>query len=250
MKNKIQILLFYYERPNFILNALKSIEKQSYDNYEVHFIDDSSINYKGEEIVKEFFKDNFEKLSKFTFYNTCDTKEEKLRRGGSNFGHIANQAMIKTESDISIMLCDDDALYPDYLENLNYFYNNNLNLNYAFSHVSIFDPFKVSFEYFTDNFNTSLNYYKIPINPSCRVDASQVSWRTKKAIENEIFFPFPKTYDLDAYIYQKMFEKFGPCVFTGFVGQYKAFHQDQLGNKKDTEKMYETREIINLGEQE
>jgi len=239
LKNKIQILLFYYERPNFILNALKSIQNEKYDNFEVHFIDDGSIKNPGQEIVKEFFKNDTNILSKFIFYNTNDTKEQKLERGGSIFGYFANEAMKNTDSDISIMLCDDDALYPNYLQNLNNFYNKNKSINYAFSHVSIFDPFKEKFENFIDNFNTSLNLHIILINPVCRVDASQVSWRTKKALEHETLFPFPKTYDLDASLYEKMFQKFGPCNFTGFVGQYKAFHLDQLGNKRNTERMYE-----------
>lgn len=55
------------------------------------------------------------------FLNTEDSKENKLRRGGSMFGKYANIAMETIDSDIIIMLCDDDALIPDYLFNLNVF---------------------------------------------------------------------------------------------------------------------------------
>jgi hypothetical protein len=46
----------------------------------------------------------------------------KNKQGGSIFGKYANIAMETLESDITIMLCDDDALTPDYLEYLNHYY--------------------------------------------------------------------------------------------------------------------------------
>lgn len=235
--NKIQILLFYYERPKFILNALNSIKKEKYKNWEVHFIDDGSVNSPGKPIVESIF--NAEELSKTFFYNTNDSKEEKLKRGASIFGKFANEAMINSTADISIMLCDDDAIYPNYFEYLNAFYSINVNINYAYSHVCVFDPFVENIENVPVRPH-SLNAYFQPINPQNHVDASQVSWRRKAAIENNIWFPYPKTYNLDADLYIQMFNKLGPCYYTSFFSQYKAFHFDQLGNKKDTVKMYET----------
>ena len=37
---KILILLFYYDRPEMVKNALKSIENSSYKNFTIAFIDD------------------------------------------------------------------------------------------------------------------------------------------------------------------------------------------------------------------
>jgi hypothetical protein len=235
--NKIQILLFYYERPKFIINALKSIKKEKYKNWELHFIDDGSSISPGKSIVENTF--NEEEMKKTIFYNTNDTKEEKLKRGASIFGKLANEAMINSSADISIMLCDDDAIYPNYFEYLNTLYTLNPNLNYAYSHVCVFDPFIEKIEDVPVRPH-SLNAYYQPINPENAVDASQISWRREIILKNNILFPYPKTYNLDADLYKQMFNKLGPCYYTGFISQYKAFHHDQLGNKKDTIKMYET----------
>jgi glycosyltransferase involved in cell wall biosynthesis len=235
--NKIQVLLFYYERPKFILSALKSIQKEKYKNWEVHFIDDGSKNNPGKPIVEKLF--NEEELKKTYFYNTNDTVEEKLKRGASIFGKYANDAMYSSNADVSIMLCDDDAIYPNYFEYLNSFYTINKNINYAYSHVCVFDPFIEIIEDVPVRPH-ELNRFFQPINPQNMVDASQVSWRREAALNNNILFPYPKTYNLDSDLYGQMFSKFGPCYYTNFISQYKAFHFDQLGNKKDTIKMYET----------
>ena len=85
---KFLILLFYYNRPKMVLNALNSINKLSYKKFEVAFIDDGSDN-PGEPIVRETLKPSF--LKKVTFYNTNDTVKAKIERGGSNFGKLANE---------------------------------------------------------------------------------------------------------------------------------------------------------------
>ena len=55
---KFLILLFYYNRPKMVLNALNSINKLSYKNFEIAFIDDGSDN-PGEPVVKETLKPSF-----------------------------------------------------------------------------------------------------------------------------------------------------------------------------------------------
>ena len=62
--NKFLIVLAYYERPKIVLNALNSIMELNYENFEVRFIDDGSIN-KGEEVVREVCSSI---IDKFTFY--------------------------------------------------------------------------------------------------------------------------------------------------------------------------------------
>ena len=226
--NKIQILLFYFERPKFVLNALKSIKAQKYKKWELHFIDDGSVKSKGKEIVQKIF--SHEELNKTYFYDTEDSIEQKLKQGGSIFGKVANEAMQSTDAEITLMLCDDDALYDDYLENLNEYFLNNPEVKYAYSHVCVFDPFTEKIEEVKIR-NWFLNNHTTPIHPVNKVDASQVAWRRKISLENNILFPFPQTISLDAVVYEKLYNSFGPCPYTGFVSQYKAVHKDQLGNK-------------------
>ena len=50
--NKFLIAIVYYERPKVLLNALNSILDISYPEFEVHLIDDGSVN-RAEPIVRE-----------------------------------------------------------------------------------------------------------------------------------------------------------------------------------------------------
>ena len=226
---KIQILLFYFERPKFILNALNSIKEQDYENWELHFIDDGSVGSPGRPIVESLFTPA--ELEKTVFYNTGDSVDVKLARGGSIFGKFANDAMYNSSADITIMLCDDDALFPGYLSNLNEYFLKNGNINYAYSHVCVFNPFVEEIRDVDTIRDWFLNAHTQPIFPTNKVDASQVAWRRKETTEANIEFPYPQTINLDASLYLKLYSNFGPCPFTGFVSQYKAVHRDQLGNK-------------------
>ena len=42
MDNKFLILLFYYDRPKMVRNALQSVKELNYKNWELAFIDDGS----------------------------------------------------------------------------------------------------------------------------------------------------------------------------------------------------------------
>ena len=87
---KILILLFYYDRPEMVKNALKSIENSSYKNFTIAFIDDGSPN-PGKPVVEEILSS--ENLKKVVFYNTNQSSEDKNKQGGSIFGKYANIAM-------------------------------------------------------------------------------------------------------------------------------------------------------------
>lgn len=233
--NKILILLFYYNRPKMVRNALQSIKEQTYKNWELAFIDDGS-NPPGSPIVLEMFND--EELSKTEFYRIEDTPEIKSKRGGSVFGFWTNVAIQKSTAEIAIMLCDDDALCPDYLEYLNEYYKMNPKINYGYCYVKYFDPSTQDYregnekpKYFHPGSTYTLNNYDGPIDPLCKIDASQVSWRTKCHEEKNIWFQYPLTRGLDADLFRKMYKEYGPCYPTFTYGQYKGAFPDQLGNR-------------------
>jgi len=234
---KILILMAYCNRPKMVEIPLISIKNQSYKNWELAFVDDGSV-MSGEEIVKTILSDDLEKIK---FYNTHDTPEDKINNGGSMFGTFWNEALYDSDADIAIMLCDDDALYPEYLEKLVEYYSVNELVNYSYGHVSVFDPNSfTNFESLSLNKNSPLNKTE-EINPVCNVDASQVSWRINKVKENNIIFPAPKTTDLDAAIYNSMFFAFGNCTYNGTIAQYKGVHFDQMGNRNHD--LYDIKDI-------
>lgn len=224
---KILILLFYYNRPRIVRGALQSIQESTYKNWELAFIDDAS-DSPGEPIVREMFSD--EELSKTKFYWTED-KETKLERGISIYGSVANRAIMETDSDLGIMLCDDDRLYPDYLGNLDKYFSENPDRVYDYSHVIPFNPSILDYHQAQPS-PCNLNRTE-EINPFCQVDASQVAWRLACNKEGEVWFPSPQTINLDAALYAKLVKQYGPCRYTGFIAQYKAFFEGQLGNRRN-----------------
>ena len=52
---KFLILLFYYNRPEMVKNALQSINESTYTNFTIAFIDDGS-EHEGKPIVHEILK--------------------------------------------------------------------------------------------------------------------------------------------------------------------------------------------------
>jgi len=228
---KVLILLAYFERPNMIKIALESIKRQSYHNWEVAFCDDG-INYLGKPIVKKMFSKK--DLAKFKFYATGDSPEQKKKQGGSKHGQMLNDAMTESNADLAFILCDDDALYKDYLKNLVNFYQENPESIYSYGKVSIYNPNEfINFETLEDNFNSVLNHRSGPISPAYTVDASQVSWRLGRFKEAGIKFLSPQTAALDANLYQQLERAFGKCDANECVAQYKGQYPQQLGHRRD-----------------
>lgn len=230
---KVSVLMAYFERPNMVRFGLKSLREQTHQDWELIFVDDSS-QIPGEPIVREMLPNA---LHKIKFYNTNDPYKKER---GSIFGKFWNDGLLSGDSDIAIMLCDDDALYPKYLSSLVEWYTNNPQNKYSYGHVIPFNPFETkSLSGMKDNTDWWLNKTG-DINPVCQVDASQVSWRTDVFRYQGVRFPFPKTMNLDEALYGELFEACGPCPFNGLIAQYKAIHSEQLGNRHDH---YNTRDI-------
>lgn len=234
--NKFLIVIAYYNRPKIVLNALESIMKLDYDNFEVCFIDDGSPNL-GEPVVREFC-DSI--IDKFKFKYIDNSIEDKKRQGGSIHGRYMNEAILESDADAVIVLCDDDALFPNYLTNLNNYFNNNPNSYWCYSHVKFYDPENQHYSEATEipnnpNFNTSnLNAYTTPISPSCKVDSSQVAFRRDAFVKSNVWFPHPQTSDCDRHVFERMIDHWGMCDFSGDYGQYKGWFVNQLGVKINT----------------
>lgn len=229
--------------------ALNSIKKQSYKNWELIFVDDSSI-VPGEPIVREILSDDLDKIK---FYNTNDP-DKKEGNGESVFGKYWNNGSLESNSDISIMLCDDDALMPNYLEKLVQWYKDNPNKNYSYCHLNIFDPYTIkSLDDIGLNTDYILNHTS-DIHPYSMLDSSQVSWKTDAIRTHGVRFPSPKTSSLDAILYSQLASIYGLCPFNGIIGQCKGVHSDQLNVKEgkylkgevSSDKMYNIEDVTFL----
>lgn len=231
---KFEIVLAYYKRPQIVLNALQSISTQLYQNWHLTFIDDSGDNqYEG--ILGKCGID----MNKVAYVASFDSEAQKRVQGGSRHGFFINEAVRQSDADVIIILCDDDALSPHYLAQLDTFYSKYAEVPWAYSKVSYYNPEVESYMQSCDEFSLSvatssvidLNSNTEPINPDCKCDASQVSFRRKCFTEGGIWFPFPQTKNLDSAIFQAMYSRWGDCYPTNFYGQCKGVFKDQLGSR-------------------
>jgi hypothetical protein len=69
------------------------------------------------------------------------------------------------------------------------------------------------------------------MQPYYALDMSQVSFSLSQFKKDGIQFYSPWTVNIDAELFGQMFQKWGLCQFTGFLGQYKAIHDDSLSHR-------------------
>lgn len=229
---KFLVLVFYYERPELLENALFSVKKSTYKNWEMCVIDDG-INFPALPIINKCFSLEERIEHKISYVQTFDTEERKASRGGSQFGEYANASIKTSDADIVLMLCDDDLLKDDYLEKLKDFYQDRPDVKYSYSHLDFYDPtigLPTENNKVSDHYTVYLNSKEHPINPTRELDSSQVSWRRKNWMDSGIQFPSPRTSNLDEVIYEHMYSAWGNCPFNSIISQYKGIHKGQLIN--------------------
>jgi hypothetical protein len=56
-----------------------------------------------------------------------------------------------------------------------------------------------------------------------------VVYSRKDFVKDNLLYPFPQTKSLDAYIYQRMFNSWGPAYYSGLISQVKCWNADNLG---------------------
>jgi hypothetical protein len=158
----------------------------------------------------------------------------RSKEHGSIFGKYAQQAVEESDADIVMMLCDDDALYPEYFNNLNKYFQLHSDEKYVYSHIHTYDPMLTKLEDNPPYEHHHLNK-DWPLNPHFNIDMSQVAWRRQAFIDSGIKFPYPMTANLDAVVYNQMHNHFGDCKFSGFFSEYKAMfkggYNDQLSHR-------------------
>jgi len=230
MNHKVLILLLYYERPNLVRNALNSILKanEKYQNWYLVVHDDGSDNH-ATPIVREVLKPVLDRVG---IVRTEMTVQDKVDSGGllgKQLNDIIRAALYEVRPDLFCMLCDDDELHPEYLANLNTFFDKNSKIMSCYSKVVCCNPLTGEVYDSSHPMATKLNRWDVPICGSCRVDASQVAWRAS-CHEAGAWFHYPCVKDHDAHFFQALYDRCGPMHPTGFVAQYKGVHEKQLGN--------------------
>jgi glycosyltransferase involved in cell wall biosynthesis len=203
--------------------AINSVITQGYKNWEMVICDDGSDVHIGDVLSEMNIRD-----SRITIKRLDDTLDDKANVG-SRSGMMLNEAMQESDADVAITLCDDDGLFPDALEHLAEFYSNN-DVIYSYGLVSIYDPSLVADYRELPSVNTSASLnHGVPVQPSCAVDASQVSWRLNE--DTRDLFPYPQTAALDAVVFQRLYDLYSLCICSNIIVQYKGIFHDQLGRR-------------------
>lgn len=229
---KFLILMAYYNRPILVKNAMRSLVEanKKHQNWHLLFGDDGSL-IPGKPIVQEVLGSLANKAS---FLESNLTFENKLK-DGLVIGQYANQVLKETDSDVAIILCDDDELHPDYLFNLNKYFQENPDILYCYSKIILYNPLLENSNQNT-NLSNKYNQFNNPINPVGKLDASQVAWRLDCCKKYGAWFPEstkkldekPLVQDTDRGLFENLFRCCGLCHPTDFVSQYKGVHDYQL----------------------
>lgn len=225
---KVLILLPYYNRPVMVRNALTSIARQTSHDWHLAFIDDGS-RVAGEPIVRDILSAS---MPQVTLYHT-EAPVDPVARGHTVHGAYMNRAIREIPADVVIILCDDDALCDDYVENLSRWFAEHPDDWSCYSNVRIFDPFAGP-PWTAPAWPEPhpLNRHTGAIECSCAVDASQVAWRRRvHFMWNDVWFIEVGSKNLDADFFVRLNRRTGPTKPSGFVGQYKGWHHAQLGTR-------------------
>lgn len=232
--SRVLILLAYYDRPKMVLNALDSIREnaKTHDDWILAVLDDSSKIPAAPIVQREL--PGFE--PKIINLVNDDSPEVKAVAGHAG-GEMINRAIRLTTADIALILCDDDALLPTHLRDLSAWYEANPTALSSWSYCAIFDPLNEkphpSMISRPQNKKIYLNQYSGPIAPSCKVDASQVTWRVSANFEYGTWFPSRAFRNLDASFFAALTERTGLTPCNGLYGQYKGMHKNQLSYKSN-----------------
>ena len=234
---KVLILMVYFNRPILARNALKSVLRANeyHKDLELMILDDNSpIPIKP--IVKDVMKGHLHKVS---VSNSKMSFDEKIHRG-LIIGEYANFGIRQSDADIGITLCDDDEIYPTYLQDITQYFQKNPEVMYAYSHVSLFNPLIKSER--VPNLTSPYNKQGA-INPVDVLDGSQVAFRLSCCKEHGAWFQqttlcvegMPWVKDTDKSFFEQLYERFGMAQPTGLISQYKAIHDWQLVWHKKTD---------------
>ena len=180
-------------------------------------------------------------LDKIDVVETGMTFEDKVEQGIC-LGKYLNEKIKESDADIGIMLCDDDELYPTYLRDLSVYFEEHSEVLSCYSDIYLYNPlYQESSE--VDNLMNKYNQWRLPIDPTNKVDATQVAWRLSCCKEHGAWFEdstisvpgMPWVKDTDKSFYENLFEKCGEAHYSGLISEYKGTHEYQLLWHKKTD---------------
>lgn len=161
---KISCILASYNRPKLVLQALKGLADQTYRDFELIVLDNSTVF------------DIHEAVAKFSFpkvrivHEKYDAKERATK---GILGINLNKGMALAEGDLFSFLCDDDIYFPTWFENAERFLREKPSVDVCYGRL-----------YYTHSLEADLSmtgrclFVSGPlVNPQCSVDHNQIVHR-------------------------------------------------------------------------
>lgn len=214
---KILLMTTYCDRPYALASAIKSVVAANDRHADWCWgLHDDGSSTPAAELVRTHVPEDLQ--GKMMSYRTVAVKAQRLHKAGM-IGHVFNQMIQDAGADIAFILGVEERLHPEYLANLNRFFEAVTWAAACYSHIVAFDS---EVESWQDSKGTDhpLNKHTTPINPAYLLDPCQVAWRTAVHADQGVWLPYPSQSQYAARFFDKLHGKIGPVPFSGFVGQY------------------------------
>lgn len=234
------IILLYYDRHNLVHNALDSIRHLQYDNYVVYAIDDGS-----EVALKPIVEMHYADINdKFIHIRIDDSIAQKEKQGGTRIGNYINKAMAEASADFVVILCDDDALVPEYFGHLDKWFTKHSEVVHCYSHIIDFNPLAQRVDVQLP-VRSNLNYLgAVSGVGDNKLVISQIAWRPFSLTMERIYFPKNSGHGgrtMMSWFISALYQAFGDFQYTGFRSQFRGCFDGQLSKR---EEIYEGVECI------
>lgn len=165
----VTCILTSYNRPNFIRQALKSIEQQTHQDYELLVMDESTI-FDIHEVVKEF------KLRSVWIHHAEVSPEE--RKTTNRLSIQINLALARALGALVCYLADDDYLFPDWFEEGSKYFAQHQNILQGFGSLHYSGSPHMDYSQ-----TSGIRFFDKPISdPVGKLDHNQVMHRRRNVL--------------------------------------------------------------------
>ena len=232
---QVSIVIPTYKRVDFLDRLLKSIEAQTFKDFEVIVVDDNSPNIKEYESIIEKYKNIF---NEFKFI----TKEEN--KGAP---HSRNIGIKEAKYDLIALVDDDDEWLPTKLEKqVDIFKNSDEKVGLVYTWTDVMDENRTTIHKYRSEIEGNV---KKEIFKECFIPSPSVMVRKKAIVEAGLFdesFPSCQDWDMWTRIIMKGYKV---KVLKDNVSIYNKHNKGNIGFSKKSKigyKMYYKKNFINI----
>lgn len=164
---KVSTILTSFNRPQWVRQSIRSIEQQTYKNYQLVIVDESDL-FDIHEVVREF------KLSEVVVRKNLVSSDQ--RKSSNRLSININEGLTVANGDLVCFLADDDYYYPNWFQDAVTFFRNAPQAGAAFGKLTYSDSKEMIFP---DNpAPVNLRFFNCILdNPFDKVDHNQAMHR-------------------------------------------------------------------------